>query len=123
MTVSSLFLLKQEFQPIEQIKVNPPLNIEESNKIIRNIEKTDLSTMILDMLKLNGYNVDDGVAFTIYSANDQIISLLIKDIDIKDTQEKNNIEKIINNVAQENNFNKFTLDLVPPNIHIDNKRE
>ena len=106
----------------KEIQVSPRVNIEESNEIVRNIEKTDLTKKVLDTLKVNGYNVDQGVAFAIYSRNDQIISLRIKDIDVKDVKEKNKIEKIINKVAQENNFNNFTLELVPPNIYKNNKR-
>lgn len=47
-------------------------------------------------MKLDVYNVDCGIAFTIYSANNQIIRLLIEDVNIDG--EKNPKSNVINNL-------------------------
>jgi hypothetical protein len=88
-----------------------PSELKEVEEVIENISETDLSIKMINALKENGYNIYEGVGFSIYSPDRQIVSLNMYDINLHDKKTTTDIENIVNRVAQNNNFNPFTVDL------------
>lgn len=80
-------------------------------EIIERLYEADLSIKIINALKENGYSLYEGVGYSIYSADRQIVSLSMYDINLNDNKVKTDIEKIVNRIAKNNNFNPFTVDL------------
>lgn len=80
---------------------------EEVNEINKKIVETELIEKIVTELKERGYSPHGGAAYTIYSANKQLLTIPMYDIDLKNKEMTNKITAIIDEVIIENNFNSF----------------
>lgn len=85
--------------------------IEEVKEIHEKISKTELTEKIINELKEKGYSPQGGVAYTIFSADKQMLTLLMYDIDLNNKGMTNDIMGIVDEVIKENNFSSFEIDI------------
>lgn len=86
--------------------VNDEETIEEINK---KISETELTEKIINVLKEKGYSPQGGVAYTVFSADKQMLTLFMYDIDLSNKGKRNDIMAIVDEVISENNFNSFEI--------------
>jgi len=85
--------------------------IAEANEILDKIHETKLAIQIEESLKKNGYSPYGGVGFQIYSADKQYVTILMENIDPKDKDALNSVQKVVDTVAKANGFNLFVVDI------------
>ncbi|WP_394189513.1 hypothetical protein [Paenisporosarcina quisquiliarum] len=101
-------------EPINN-KITVTDGFTEANEILGKIDETKLAFQIEEALKNNSYSPSGGVAFQIYSSDKQYVTILMENIDTKDKNTQNNIQKIVNTVAAANDFNLFVVDIQKAN--------
>lgn len=89
--------------------VNDKNTTEEINKINEKISEIELTKKITNELKKKGYSPQGGIAYTIFSADKQMLTLFMYDIDLNNKEETNQITSITNEIINENNFNPFEI--------------
>lgn len=89
--------------------VNDKKNTEEINKINEKISEIELTKKITNKLKENGYSPQGGIAYTIFSANKQMLTVFMYDIDLNNKKETDEIIAITNEIINVNNFNPFEI--------------
>ncbi|PYF01770.1 hypothetical protein [Ureibacillus chungkukjangi] len=87
----------------------------EVSEINKKITETELIEKIVNELKERGYSPHGGAAYTIYSANKQLLTIPMYDIDLKNKEMTNKITAIIDEVIKENNFNSFEITIEKAN--------
>lgn len=85
------------------------------NKIIEEIHEKELSIQIEEKLKKNGYSTSGLILYQIYSPDEQYVTISMENIDLKNKNVKQDIQKIVDIVSKENNFNLFEVDLQQAN--------
>ena len=83
----------------------------EANAILDKIEETNLTNQIEEELKKNGYTSYTGFAYQIYSSDKQYLTIIMKNIEEKNKNIKNDIQKIVDEVSKENDLNLFIVDI------------
>ncbi|MCH7321535.1 hypothetical protein LZ480_06470 [Solibacillus sp. MA9] len=85
--------------------------MKEVKEIYDKINETELMEKIIIELKEKGYSPQGGGAYTIFSADKQMLTLLMYDIDLNNKVMTNDIMAIVDKVIRENNFSSFEIAL------------
>ncbi|MDW0110948.1 hypothetical protein [Sporosarcina aquimarina] len=82
-----------------------------ANDIVERINEMELTIQIENELKKKGYQPAGLVSYQIYSPDEQYVVISLEKKDQINETIKKDIQKIVDSVSKENNFNSFVVDL------------
>ncbi|MGE7843825.1 hypothetical protein ACQKNX_23965 [Lysinibacillus sp. NPDC093712] len=84
--------------------------------IAQKLQSTQLTKKIIMALRAEGYQPDSTIEYLIDSADNQIITIHLHDLEKLDSRTESKIQKIVTGIAEKNNFNLFIVDIQLTNI-------
>ncbi len=110
----TVVLIKNNASPSEQ-SLHNDIRDNYAEEIGEKLQSSSFTKEVLQALRADGYFPDSTVGYLVDSPDKQFISIYLHNSDKLDKASKEEIQKIINRVAKNNNLNSFIVDIKETN--------
>ncbi len=110
----TVVLIKNNASPSEQ-SLHNDIRDNYAEEIGEKLQSSSFTKEVLQALRAEGYFPDSTVGYLVDSPDKQFISIYLHNSDKLDKASKEEIQKIINRVAKNNNLNSFIVDIKETN--------